>query len=67
LNTNRINPAPRLAVAGGMPTAPGWWIQWCDRTDWRPVAADFAAWVADQLIDGERLVYIEPRTEMQNV
>jgi hypothetical protein len=55
--------APRLAVAGGMPTTPGWWIQWCDRADWRPVGADFAAWVVDQLIDGEKLVLITEQQE----
>jgi hypothetical protein len=59
-----LNPAARRAAAGGMPTGPGWYVQWCDRADWKAVSPDFAAWVVDQLIDGEKLVYIEERCEV---
>jgi hypothetical protein len=62
---NTLNPAARrAAAAGGMPTRPGWYVQWCDRAYWRPVSPDFATWVVDQLIDGEKLVCIEEMKEV---
>jgi hypothetical protein len=46
-----------------LPAQPGWYVQWCDRADWRPVSPDFAAWVVDQFIDGEKLVLITEQQE----
>jgi hypothetical protein len=51
-------PDGRQGVSGGFPVLPGWWNRWDGRDDWFPVGADFAAWVVDELVEGDRLVFV---------